>query len=108
MMIRFCALAILFATFQVSSGQLAVNANVVEVANTNSNSQDFAIKLSGGTGICSGSTWIVFPESKKQSEDSYKQAFAIALTALTAGSKVRIHNFEDDSCSGANFISITK
>lgn len=91
----------------VLSGQLLVG-KVVEVANTSNNTKDFVLRLSDSSGVCSGVTWIRFPEAKKQSDDSYKQAFSIALTALSTGDNVRIHNFEDDSCDGANFISIFK
>jgi len=89
------------------AGELIQGATVVEVANTYNNGADFAIKVEGGTGVCSTASYIVFPESKQQSADSNKQAFSIALTALTTGRKVRIHNFEDNACDGANFISIT-
>lgn len=100
--------ALLAAPLPCIAGQLIMNAVILEVANASNNGPDFALKLEGGTGVCSTSTWIIFPENKKQSDDSYKQAFSIALTALTTGNKVRIHNFEDDSCSGANFISISR
>ena len=90
------------------AGELIINAEIVEVANTYGGEQDFTVRLEGGTGICSSSPWIIFPESKKQSDASYQQAFSIALAAMTTGKKVRIHNFESDSCYGANFISITR
>ncbi|MCG7586818.1 DUF5992 family protein, partial [Photobacterium sp. OFAV2-7] len=77
----------------VNAGELVHGATILEVANTNNNGADFAIFIQGGAGICQSR--IVFPERKKQSEESYKQAFSIALTALASGNKVRIHNFED-------------
>ena len=107
-MIKRILLSVLLVTpLTCGAGQLITNATILEVANTNNNGPDFAIRMEGGSGVCASSTWISFPENKKQSDDSYKQAFSIALTALTTGKKVRIHNFEDDSCSGANFISIS-
>ena len=94
------------------SGELVRDAYVTEVANTNNNGADFAIILTGGTGVCTGSERVVitFPKSKfsGQSPGSYNQAFAIALTAFSTGAKVRAHNFEDNSCHGANFISVSK
>lgn len=94
------------------SGELIREATVIEVANTNNNGADFAIRLQGGSGPCVSATetptTITFPESKKQSDDSYQQAFSIALAAVASGMKVRVHNFEDDSCAGANFISISR
>lgn len=105
----FFAILIGFAG-QVSAGELIRDAVIKEVANTNNNGPDFALILEGGTGVCVSPTRtvITFPESKKQSDASYAQAFSIALTALTTESTVRIHNFEDDSCDGANFISVTR
>ena len=95
------------------AGQLITGATVIEVANTSYNSPDFAVIVEGGIPTpnnCEqgGRIIFTFPEAKKQSDESYKQAFTIALTALSTGKTVRIHNFEDDSCSGANFISISK
>ena len=92
------------------AGELIRDATIIEVANTNNNGADFAIMLQGGTGPCLSPirTVITFPESKKQSDESYSQSFTIALTALANGMKVRVHNFEDNSCTGANFISISK
>jgi len=104
---RLFILAVCLFSIPAYAGELVRDATVVEVANTNSNGADFAVRLEGGTGICSTANVIVFPESKKQSADSYKQSFSIALAALTTGAKVRIHNFEDDSCNGANFIAIS-
>ncbi len=104
---RLFILAVCLFSIPAYAGELVRDAIVVEVANTYNNGADFAVRLEGGTGICSAAIWIVFPESKKQSVDSYQQAFAIALSALTTGTRVRVHNFEDDSCDGANFISIT-
>jgi hypothetical protein len=110
-MIKKVLLAILIGIpVSANSGELIRDATVIEVANTNSNGADFAVILQGGVGVCLSPTRtvITFPESKKQSDVSYNQAFSIALTALATGMKVRVHNFENDSCSGANFISATK
>ena len=87
------------------AGELSRGSTVAEVGNTNHNSKDFAIRIETGAGICSG--WIVFPEAKAASASTHNQAFLIALTAATEGKKVRIHNFENNSCDGANFISLS-
>ena len=97
----------------LTAGELVNSATVVEVANTNYNSKDFAIFLEGGTGVCatSGRYSIVFPEHKfltTQSQESYNQAFSIALSAMATGGKVRIHNFEGNECDKANFIAVSK
>ncbi len=97
-------------SLNTNAGELIRDATVIEVANTASNGADFAVILQGGIGVClhPTRTLIKFPEAKKQSDDSYKQSFSLALSALATGMKVRIHNFEDDSCSNANFISVSK
>jgi len=103
---------LLISPFFIEAGELIQGATLIEVANTNNNGPDFAIIVEGGTGtgVCSSSSnkAITFPEAKKQSDDSYKQSFAIALAAVTTGMKVRVHNFDDFDCGGANFISISK
>jgi hypothetical protein len=89
------------------AGELIRDATIVEVANNYSGGAEFAIRLSGGVGVCTSATWIVFPEAKASSTTSNKQAIATSLLALTTGKKVRVHNYQDDSCAGANFISIS-
>jgi len=106
-------LILVVAPFKLFAAEIIRDAEVIEIANTKNNTQDFAIFIQGGTWTTTSSTCaitapITFPESKSQSEASHQQAFSIALTALTTGKKVRIHNFEDDSCHGANFISISR
>lgn len=88
------------------AGELVRDATLAEVANNNGGAQ-FAIRLSGGTGTCAASPWIEFPEAKAPSPTSHKQAIATALLAFSMGKKVRVHNFQDNSCIGANFISIS-
>ena len=90
------------------AGELIRDAVIVEVANTYNGGADFAIRVEGGTGVCAGTGFIVFPESRKASVASFNQAYASALAALASEKKVRIHNFLDDSCSGASFISISR
>lgn len=101
-----------FLSMNLYAGELVRNAIIVEIANTNNNTKDFAMFLEGGTGICNTSARYIisFPENKfqSQSQESYKQAFSLALSAFATGKKVRIHNFEDDSCNKANFISVSK
>lgn len=94
-------------------GQLITKATIVEIANTNNNGKDFAVFLENGSANidCTGGSSryrVVFPESKMQSEASYNQVFSIALAAYVSGDKVRVHNFENNDCDGANFISISR
>ncbi|MDQ3024696.1 MAG: DUF5992 family protein [bacterium] len=102
-----CAIAAFVAPFSCWSGELLRDGTVVEVANSYGGNADFAIRVTGGTGVCATTLWIVFPESKAVSPNSYKQAISTALLAFSAKKKVRLHNFEDNSCYAANFISIS-
>jgi Family of unknown function (DUF5992) len=95
------------ASSTVIAGELVRDATIVEVTNTAYGGAEFAVRLSGGTGVCVGTPFIVFPEAKASSATSHKQAIANSLLAFSTGKKVRIHNFQDDSCNGANFISIS-
>jgi hypothetical protein len=91
----------------VLAGELTKGATILEVANhATGNGKNFAIKVEGGVGPCTG--WIYFLEDSAASPAAYSQAFSIALTALSADKKVRVHNFIDDACIGAKFISISK
>lgn len=102
-----CLLSLTFTAVQ--AGELVRDAMIAEVSNTNNDDASFAIRIEGGTGVCSGpSVWIVFPQIRSASDASYNQAFAAALAALAAEKKVRIHNFDDNTCAGANFISVSR
>ena len=110
-MIRKCFISLLFLTCgSAFSGELVRYATLAEVASNGSNTTNFAVLVEGGTGICAGSptNWIYFSETKAPSIASYNQSFSIALAALSTGKKVRIHNYTDNSCAGADFISISK
>ena len=87
------------------AGELVKGATILEVASSASNKDVFYIQLSGGTGPCANGS-IIFPAAKSQSKESHNQAFSIALAAVTSSRKVRVHNYENDSCYGANFIGI--
>lgn len=89
-----------------TAGELTRDATVLEVANHATGGKNFAVKIEGGTGVCTG--WVYFFEDQAPSAATYNQAFSIALTAVTAGKKVRIHNYTDDSCTGATFISLSR
>jgi hypothetical protein len=90
------------------AGELIRDAMIVEIANTYAAGADFAIRVEGGTGVCSGPGFIVFPAASAASAASFNQAFAIALAALASDRKVRIHNFVDNSCLAATFISVSR
>jgi hypothetical protein len=102
---RILLLSLLMCSNSGISGELVSGATIYEVASSSSNKDVFYIKLSGGTGPCANKS-VEFPSSKSQSKESYNQAFSIALAALSSGKKIRVHNYEDASCLGANFIGI--
>jgi Family of unknown function (DUF5992) len=107
MLPRSLPIALFIGSNGCSAGELVRDATVTEVANSFGGGAEFTVKAVGGTGVCAGAAWIVFPEAKAKSANTHKQAIATALLAFSSGKKVRIHNFEDDSCVGANFISIS-
>ena len=98
----------LYSPFVFAGEYLARNAIVTHVANTSSNEKNFAIQVSGGSiGTCSGK-WIVFPESAAANSAAHQRAYSTALTALTTGLKVQIHNYTNGTCSLASYIEIVK
>lgn len=93
------------APILTSAGELARDSRVVQVASSSNNRDVFSVELEGGRGPCSNRS-VTFDAAKSQSEASYNQAFSIALAALMSGNRVRVHNYDDNECSGANFISV--
>jgi hypothetical protein len=68
------ALGILcLASSSVAAGELIRDATVVEVANTAGGGAEFAVRLSGGVGVCVGASFVIFPEAKAASATSHKQ-----------------------------------
>ncbi len=104
------AISLIFFSSVCFSGELIRNATILEVASNGSNTKNFAVLVSGGTGISATerTRWVYFPELSAPSLASYNQSFSLAVTALTTDKKVRIHNYSSDSCEGANFISVNK
>jgi len=86
---------------------LVENGKVTAVTNTTGNDEQFAIRISGGTGLCNTGVWVVFKLVNAGSEKIYDRAYAAALTALLAGSVVNIYDYHDtDNCSHAESIQI--
>ena len=99
-----CA-SLFFLPFYSGAGELVRNAVITEVASSGDNKDVFYVKLKGGTGPCANGS-VEFPANKSQSEKSYNQAFSIALAAAMSGKMIRIHNYSNNECSGANFIGV--
>lgn len=87
------------------AGDLAIDASVTRVSNTSSNLQIFSVKVTGGSLNACQNVWISFPASATDVE-SQKRAYASALLALTTGLRVRVYNYEDNSCDSASYIEI--
>ena len=98
-------LGLSFISLNAAAGEIAKDAIITKLGNSSDGSADFYIRITGGTGVCANSL-IKFPESKQASEASNNQAFSLALTAMTTGKKIRLANFQDNNCHGANFIEM--
>lgn len=106
------ALSVTGLALAAPGSTIAMNATIIDVASSIDNGASFAVLLSGGTGKCTVGVngvgpWVAFPEAKAQSPTAYRHSYALALLALSSGKKVRIHNYTDDNCYGANFISVS-
>ncbi|KID57772.1 hypothetical protein JF50_09975 [Pseudoalteromonas luteoviolacea] len=93
-------------SFNAISGELVRGAKITEIANTGANKDNFYVKVSGGTGPCANGQ-IEFFANTAPSSSSYDQAFSIALSAAMSKATVRIYNYDNDTCHGAQFISIS-
>ncbi|MCW8949149.1 MAG: DUF5992 family protein, partial [Sedimenticola sp.] len=74
MLKKLIAIGSIVASFNCFAGELVTNATVLEVASNGSNATNFAVKVEGGSGLCSG--WIYFSEAKAPSIASYNQSFS--------------------------------
>ncbi|AOT07666.1 DUF5992 family protein [Pseudoalteromonas luteoviolacea] len=93
-------------SFNAVSGELVRGAKITEIANTGANKDNFYVKVTGGTGPCANGH-IEFYANAAPSQSSYDQAFSIALAAAMSKASVRIYNYNNDTCHGAQFISIS-
>ena len=84
---------------------IVVEGTVTSVANTGSNLENFVVRTTGGSGICTSSR---FPLSSAPNKGVHDRAYAAALLALTTGMEVTIYNYEDNSCEKAVYLSIAK
>ncbi|UAB71656.1 hypothetical protein INR79_07095 [Vibrio sp. SCSIO 43132] len=103
---RFVLPLLLFSTSALS-GDIVTNGVITEVRNTGNNMDMFEIIVSNGTGPCSGKT-IKFPRSDAATKEIHDRAFSMALTAFASDSKIRVHNYRDDTCDHAVYITIRK
>ena len=99
---------LLFIFNSANAGWVVRDATVIAVANTSNNENKFGVKATGGSlNLCEGH-YVMFPASDAGSPEIHQRAFAAALTALTTGRKVTIHNYHDDTCVRASFIELTE
>ena len=95
-------------TSLANAGQLITASTITSVTNVGSNKDQFVIYFSGGTGVCTVNDYIVFPADAAISKEAHNRAYTLALTALTTGMKVVIHNYESAACDRASFIRVNK
>lgn len=88
------------------AGDLVSGATIVAVNNVSSNKDQFGIQIQGGEGVCANQG-ILFPSWKALDEGAYQRAYSAALTALTTGMKVKVHNYESDHCHAATQIRLS-
>lgn len=88
------------------AGDLVIGGTIKAVTNTSSNQSNFAVQVAGGSPNNCATGWINFPLSAGADADTLKRAFAIALTAMTTGMKVRIHNYHGSDCNNASYIEL--
>jgi hypothetical protein len=107
------ALVLVFA-FMMVGGSVRVlaagayivqGATITNIMSTNGNGDAFAIITSGGSGSCAN-TEVYFPQSAAPDADTFKRAYAAALTAITTGMRVSIYNYTDSTCLTASYVQI--
>ena len=92
----------------VVAGQyIAVDAKLISVFNTDGNTASFGVTVSGGSSTDSCTGQITFPVSASD-VNIHNRAYSTALTALTTGMSVDIHNYQGTDCNNAAFIRIKK
>ena len=103
----FLALFLVALAPVANANYLVENGTVTAVTNTTGNDEQFAIRITGGTGTCNTGVWIVFKLVNAGTEKIYDRAYAAALTALALGRAVNVYDYHDtDSCSHAESIQI--
>lgn len=87
---------------------IATNASVLKVRNTASNTNTFEIVLEEGSTICNGQV-IAFPHTKAASPEVHSRGYALALTALTTGMKIRVYSYTEVApCRNAAYIELSR
>ncbi|WP_144407661.1 DUF5992 family protein [Gynuella sunshinyii] len=89
------------------AGYVVTDGIITKVANSEANNDRFVVSVSGGSGPCANQN-ISFPKGKAGSPEIFTRAFSMALTGLSTGMKVRIHNYESDDCFNAAWIELSK
>lgn len=95
-----------FATRQTATGSyLVVGGKVVNVQNTSSNGDNYAIFVSGGTGPCANN-YIIFPKTGVINKDVHARGYEAALSALVNNLKVDVFNYSGSTCANGGQVSI--
>jgi hypothetical protein len=102
------AVAVVVGLFaqRASAGYIVTGAKIIKIANTANNQDYFSVLISGGTGPCA-TMWVAFPQSAAATQKILDRAFALAMSAMTAGYVVSIYNYQSDSCDKAAYIEVS-
>ena len=79
------------------AASLVQNAKIIAVQNTSGNKDNFAIKVTGGTGPCAN-TFIVFPKTGVNSSAVYERGYAMALAAMQNDWKINAFDYTGSDC----------
>ncbi|PSB02119.1 DUF5992 family protein [Merismopedia glauca] len=94
-----------------AAGYLVQNATITEVENTSINGNNFAIKVSGGTGFCNNQ-FILFVPAGVSNANIYGRSFPMILQAFQNNHKVSIYDYTSPgttvSCAKGGQVVITK
>ncbi|MEZ9525139.1 DUF5992 family protein [Enterovibrio norvegicus] len=97
----------LIATANATPVVIADGSTIAAMGNSHKNERNFFVNVKGGDTSC---TVITFPlaDAGKAGNDEgiHARAYSAALAAFTAGKRVVITNFKNDSCDNASKIKL--
>lgn len=115
-MYKIIALITFLICLNANSGNLIDNAEITAVStSSDARSDNFFLRLSGGTGVCETQDWVVFPgistvdnPTDIPNEAVWNRLYSTALMAFAAGKKIRVYSYSSSDCSKASFIEVYK
>jgi hypothetical protein len=86
---------------------LVQGGKIINVQNTSSNGDNYAVTISGGLGPCADRV-IILPASGVLNRDIHARGYKAVLTALSNDFLVDIYDYTGSSCSNGGQVTITK